>query len=183
MRGLRLHVAAAAMVLFGANAAAVSAAMADEESDTRAVAARCQSEAAKYEHGPLAEKLALIMLPTAAMMANPARPSAAEIPVIQDFAASMEICQAGFKSLAIKYVPESLPAEEKVTAARQAMLVDLLAGRISYGEANIRDRDAKQFYRTAMQTLIAQRAGQAAPSAGSPSAPQPQFKTPPSMTN
>ena len=144
MRGLRLHVAAAAMVLSGANAAAMGAAMADEESDTRAVAARCQSEAAKYEHGPLAEKLSLMRLPTAAMIANPARPSSAEIPVIQDFAASMEICQAGFKSLAIKYVPESLPAEEKVTAARQAMLVDLLAGRISYGEANIRDRDAKR---------------------------------------
>ncbi|MES2293775.1 MAG: hypothetical protein V4527_10805 [Pseudomonadota bacterium] len=178
MRGWKLLVAAAATALLGANAV-----RAGEEADTNAAMARCQSEAAKYQHGPLAGKLSLMALPTAAMMADPARPSAAEIPVIQDFAASMETCQAGFKSLAIRYVPESLPVEEKATATRQAMLVDLLAGRISYGQANIRDRDAKQAYSAAMQTLIAQRAGQAAPSAGSPFAPQPQFKTPPSMTN
>ncbi len=176
MRGLRLLVAA--MALLGANAV-----RAGEEADTNAAVARCQSEAAKYQHGLLAGKLSLMALPTAAMMADPSRPSAAEIPVIQDFAASMETCQAGFKSLAIRYVPESLPVEEKATAARQAMLVDLLAGRISYGQANIRDRDAKQAYSAAMQTLIAQRAGQAAPPAGSPMAPQPQFPTPPSMTN
>jgi hypothetical protein len=176
MRGLRLHVAAAAMVLSWA-----SPVLADEESDTRAVVARCQSEAAKYQHGPLDGKLSLLALPTAAMIANPAHPSSAEIPVIQDFAASMEICQAGFKSLAIKYVPESLPAEEKATATRQAMLVDLLAGKISYGQANIRDRDAKQSYTAAMQALIARRAG--APAPASPFAPEPAFKTPPSMTN
>lgn len=177
MRGLKLPIAMAVMALLWARPAA-----AQEEADTKAVVARCQSEAAKYQHGPLDGKLSLLALPTAAMMANPAKPSAAEIPVIQDFAASMEICQAGFKSLAIKYVPDSLAAEEKTTAARQAMLVDLLAGKITYGEANIRDSSAKRTYNGEMQALMARRAGQQPP-AGSPSAPQPQFKTPPSMTN
>jgi hypothetical protein len=160
-------------------------AMAQEEADSKAAVARCQSEAAKYEHGPLEGKLSLMRLPTTAMMANPDKPTEAEIPVIRAFAASMETCQAGFRNLAIKYVPESLAEEAKVTAARQLMLVDLLGGKISYGEANVRDMDAKRAYTAAMQALTAQRAGQSGPppSAGSPWAPQPQFKTPPSMTN
>ena len=181
MRGWRWRAAAAAMMLFGAGATLTRMAAADEESDVNAAMARCQSEAAKYERGPLADKLWLMRMPTAAMMANAAHPSAAEVPVIQDFAASMETCLGGFKSLAIKYVPESLAAQDKVASAREAMLADLLAGRISYGQANIRDRDAKLTFAGAMQDLIARRNGR--PSAGTPFAPRPQYQTPPSMAN
>lgn len=129
---------ALASVVFGGAAGKVDQAKINQDNALAAVNAACRASRVAFKDGPLEGKLRTDGPISISMMANDARPTPEELPLIRDYAEQDDRCAELTMEFGRQYAAPIVKPVSDERLESSFAFADLLGGKITYGDFNRR---------------------------------------------